>query len=49
MVGLIEVDHRSRRRSSSVFLDSCVVLSVVFRVQTCHGMNLFDLGKWGMK
>ena len=39
------VDHRSRRRSSIVFFDSCVVLNVVFWVLTCLVMNLLDLGR----
>ena len=45
-VGPKGVDCRSRKRSSFVFLDLWMVLSVVFRVLTCVSMNLLDLGKW---
>ena len=47
MLGLMGVYCRSMRRSSSIFLDSCEVLSVVLRVLTSHSVNPFDLGKWG--
>ena len=47
MLGQIRVECRSRRRSPSVFLDSCVVLSMVLTVLTWHYMKLLDLGKWG--
>ena len=49
MLGLMGVDHRSRRKSSTVFFNSCLVLSVVFRVLTCLSVNLLDLGKGGMR
>ena len=49
MLGLKGVNHRSKSRSSMVFLESCVVLSVVFRVLTCHSMNQLTSGSEGMR
>ena len=47
MLGPIKVKCRSRRRSSSVLHDSCMVLSMVLMVLTSHLMKLLDLAKWG--
>ena len=47
MLGPIGVEHRPRRSSSSVFIDSFVVCSTVLTVLTQHLMKLLDLGKWG--
>ena len=47
MLGPIRVDHRSRRRSSIVFFDSCMVLSMVLMVLTHLSMIPLDLGKLG--
>ena len=46
-VGTRGVEHRSKTRSFSIFLDSCEVLSVVLRILTCHSVNPLDVGKWG--
>ena len=45
MLGLMGVDCRSKNRLPLVFMESCAVLSIVFRVLTCHSKNLLDLGK----
>ena len=47
ILGPIRVDHRSKRRSSSDFLDSWVVLSAVLMVLTWNSIRPLDLGKWG--
>ena len=49
MLGLIRVDHRSKRRSSSNFLDSCVICSAVLMVLAWHSVKPLDLRKWGDK
>ena len=48
ILGMMGVDHRSRKRSSIDLPVSWVVLSAVFRIFTWHSMKLFGSGKvWG--
>ena len=49
MLGLVGVEWMSRSRSSMVFLESWVVLSMVFSILTWHSMNPLDLEKWGKR
>ena len=47
MLGPVGVEHRFRRSSSIDLPDSCVVLSAVLMVLTCHSIKSLDKGKWG--
>ena len=49
MLGPIGVECRSRRRSSSVLPDSCVVLSMALMVLTWCSMKPLDLGSGLMR